>query len=174
MSDMDVVRSFGSRQCVIFSLGEEHYGVDIFQVREIIRVPQITQIPRAPGYVRGVINLRGGVIPVIDLAQRFGMEPGVSEDDRRIVVVELGEQLVGMVVDGVSEVLEIDGAHIEPPSPFITSAQSQSQAITGIAKVGDRLIILVDLEALLSGQERERLMELADAGAMVSGDPDTA
>lgn len=162
MADRDVAQTLGSRQYVIFSLADEHYGVDIFQVREIIRVPQITQIPGAPSYVRGVINLRGGVIPVIDLRQRFGMETGPGVDERRIVVAELGEQTVGMVVDGVSEVIEIDGAQIEPPSPFIMS--THAQAIEGIAKVRDRLIILLSLEALLSGQEKEQLLRLADAG----------
>lgn len=162
MADADVANTLGSRQCVVFSLDNEHYGVDIFQVREIIRVPPVTQIPGAPEYVQGVINLRGGVIPIIDLRKRFGMEAGADDGDRRIVVVELGEQTVGMVVDGVSEVLGIDAALIEPPSPFIASAHSQ--AIEGIAKLREKLIILLDLEALLSGQEKERLKQLAGGG----------
>lgn len=161
MSDMDVVRSFGSRQCVIFSLGEEHYGVDIFQVREIIRVPPVTKIPGAPEWAEGVINLRGGVIPVLDLRKRFGMPPAPKDADRRIVVVELGEQNIGIVVDGVSEVLEIESGAIEPPSPFVVPAGAS--AVWGIAKVKERLIILLDLDAVLSGEEKARLMALADA-----------
>lgn len=167
MADTDVVQTLGSRQCVIFSLENEHYGVDIFQVREIIRVPPVTHIPGAPEYVQGVINLRGGVIPIIDLRKRFGMAAHAGDDDRRIVVVELGAQTVGMVVDGVSEVLEIDAAQIEPPSPFIVSVHSH--AIQGIAKKSETLIILLDLEALLSGQEKEQLKQLASVGASQPG-----
>jgi len=115
MSEKEVAGSLESSQCVVFSLGDEWYGVDIFQVREIIRVPPVTKIPGAPYWAEGVINLRGGVIPVLDLRKRFGMPPGPEDADRRIVVVELGDQTIGIVVDGVSEVLEIEAGAIEPP-----------------------------------------------------------
>ncbi|HLS90693.1 MAG TPA: chemotaxis protein CheW [Limnochordia bacterium] len=163
MSEKEVAGSLESSQCVVFSLGDEWYGVDIFQVREIIRVPPVTKIPGAPYWAEGVINLRGGVIPVLDLRKRFGMPPGPEDADRRIVVVELGDQTIGIVVDGVSEVLEIEAGAIEPPSPFVVP--SGSGAVWGIAKVSDRLIILLDLDAVLSGEEKERLKAMADAGS---------
>src|SRR5690625_5140003 len=87
------------RQLVVFELAEETYGVDIYQVREIIRVPQVTKVPQTPDFVEGVINLRGGVIPVLDLRRRFGIASQDASDDARIVIIELGEQLVGMRVD---------------------------------------------------------------------------
>ncbi|MBO2522088.1 MAG: chemotaxis protein CheW [Clostridia bacterium] len=158
------------KQCVIFWLGKEHYGVDIFQVREIIRIPEIVKVPGAPEFVEGVINLRGGVIPVLDLRKRFGMGEAEDAEGRCIVVVELGEQTLGVIVDGVSEVLEIDDAAIEPPSPFVTPMQTG--AISGIAKVDERLIILLDLERAFSGKEREQLSTLArvDEMAPIEGD----
>lgn len=173
MADKDVAEARGSRQCVVFSIGNEHYGIDIFQVREIIRVPAVTHVPGAPDDVQGVINLRGGVIPILDLRKRFGLgDAGVREQDRRIVVVEFDEQTLGIVVDGVSEVLEIDAGAIEPPSPYVMSAHSH--AIAGIAKLGERLIILLELEALFTGHEKERLKQLADGdhGDRSPGDGD--
>lgn len=144
--------SSGRHQLVVFSLGNESYGVDIYKVREIIRVPAITPVPRTPEYVEGVINLRGGVIPVIDLRKRFGMEKGKESADRRIVVAELGSQTVGFIVDGVSEVLEVDGSEIDPPSEYVMSVDSQY--IIGIAK-REKLIILLDLEKVLDVRRRD-------------------
>ena len=142
----------GRLQLVVFSLGKESYGVDIYRVREIIRVPVITRVPRAPEYVEGVINLRGGVIPVIDLRKRFGMEKGQESADRRIVVAELANQTVGMIVDGVSEVLEVDESEIDPPSEYVITVESEY--ITGIVK-REKLIILLDLERVLEARRRE-------------------
>ena len=158
------------KQCVVFSLGEEYYGIDIFQVREIIRIPTIVKLPQAPEFVEGVINLRGGVIPVLDLRRRFGMGKAEDEAGRCIVVVELGEQTLGVIVDGVSEVLEIDEASIEPLSPYVAPAEARS--VSGIAKVGERLIILLDLEQALSWKERERLKALAQAEGLVASNGD--
>jgi len=149
-----VETALGRRQLVVFSLGQESYGVDIYRVREIIRVPAITRVPRAPGYVEGVINLRGGVIPVIDLRKRFGMEKGEVTDERRIVVAELGSQTVGVIVDGVSEVLEVNEADIDPPSEFVSTVDTKY--ITGIVKTHDKLIILLELEALLYARRDEK------------------
>ena len=109
MADKDVAEA-RDPQCVVFSIGNEHYGIDIFQVREIIRVPAVTHVPGAPDDVQGVINLRGGVIPSSTCGNGLGWVMPVREQDRRIVVVEFDEQTVGIVVDGVSEVLEIDAA----------------------------------------------------------------
>lgn len=150
------------RQLVAFELADETYGVDIYQVREIIRVPEVTRVPKAPDFVEGVINLRGGVIPVLDLRRRFGMEPLDGSDDARIIIVELGEQLVGMRVDGVSEVLRAEADQIEPPSPYIVNVESQF--VTGIARVGDKLVILVDLNLILAREEKEQLKAAVDIG----------
>lgn len=143
------------RQLVVFHLAGETYAVDIHQVREIIRVPQITKVPRTPEFVEGVINLRGNVIPVLDLRKRFGLGEGDDTSARRIIVVEMEERTIGMVVDAVSEVLRIDETLIDPPSPYIVSVNSLY--IEGIAKLDEELVILLHLDKVLSDGEKERL-----------------
>lgn len=146
------------QQLVVFELAGESYGVPIQRVREIIRVPAITKVPRTPEFIEGVINLRGGVIPVIDLSKRFGLQGERKTDDRRIIVVEMRDWTLGMIVDGVSEVLRVDPAMVEPPSPYIVTIATKYLA--GVAKVGDRLVILLDLNNVLFDDEHERLAHL--------------
>jgi purine-binding chemotaxis protein CheW len=143
------------KQLVVFDLAAEAYGVDINAVQGIIRMQTITKVPRTPDFVEGVINLRGEVIPVVDLRKRFGLKVAEETKDSRIVVVYIGEQQVGMVVDAVTEVLRISADSIEPPSPVITSADSAY--LMGIAKLEDRLITLLDLEQALSEAEKSML-----------------
>lgn len=151
-------RTGQTRQLVVFSIADEVYAVDIHQVKEIIRVPEITRVPRTPDFVEGVVNLRGSVIPVIDLRKRLGFEAGEAGREQRIVVMEMGEQTVGMIVDSVSEVLQVDVEDIEPPSPYVLSVDSQY--IVGIAKVEDRLVILLDADRVLSAEEREAMAQV--------------
>ncbi len=146
-------------QLVIFELANEVYGVDISRVQEIIRMTTITQLPRAPEFVEGVINLRGKVIPVVDLDKRFGLEMTERTKSSRIVVVDVGEHTIGMVVDAVSEVLRVPADAVEPPSPVVTTIESDY--IRGIAKLESRLIILLDLDKVLSWDEKRRLREAA-------------
>jgi len=143
------------RQLVVFQLGAEFYGVDIARVHEIIRLQTITRVPRAPALVEGVINLRGKVIPVVDLRRRFGLETSEHTRASRIVVVEIGDNVVGVIVDGVSEVLRVTGASVEPPSPVV--AGIESEYIHGIAKLDDRLVILLDLDRVLALADRRAL-----------------
>lgn len=144
------------RQMVVFELENELYGVDIHQVREIIRVPAITHVPRTPEFVEGVVNLRGTVIPILDLRKRFGFGVGGDGEDRRIVVVEMDDKTLGVIVDAVREVLLIDEEAIEPPSPYIVTVDSQY--IVGVARLEERLVILLDLNQVLSTVEREELL----------------
>src|SRR5579859_1448251 len=143
------------RQLVVFQLGAEFYGVDIARVHEIIRLQTITRVPRAPSFVEGVINLRGKVIPVVDLRRRFGLPTAEHSRASRIVVVEIGDQVVGIVVDAVSEVLRVNSASIEPPSPVVAGVDSEY--ISGIAKLPERLVILLDLDRVLAREERRAL-----------------
>ena len=147
------------RQLVVFDLSAESYGVDIGAVREIIRLQEITKVPRTPEFVEGVINLRGGVIPVIDLRKRFELTLAEETSDNRIVVVDISGQNIGVVVDAVTEVLRINSDLIEPPSSVITTAESEY--LLGIAKLDDRLIILLDLNQVLSEAEQDALEEAA-------------
>lgn len=149
-----------SRQLVVFSIADEIYGVDIHQVKEIIRVPEITRVPRTPDFVEGVVNLRGSVIPVLDLRKRFGFASGEASSDQRIVVMEVANQTVGMIVDSVSEVLQVDVEEVEAPSPYVVSVDSQY--IAGIVKLDERLIILLDADRVLSNEEREAVAQLTE------------
>lgn len=143
------------KQLVVFDLADEGYGVDIGSVREIIRMQDITQVPRTPEFVEGVINLRGKVIPVVDLRKRFGFPEADATKDTRIVVVDIGGQDIGVVVDAVTEVLRIGADAVEPPSSVITTADSEY--LLGIAKLETRLIILLDLQQALSSMDRTDL-----------------
>jgi purine-binding chemotaxis protein CheW len=146
------------RQLVVFQLGAELYGVDIARVHEIIRLQTITRVPRAPSFVEGVIHLRGKVIPVVDLRRRFGLPLADHTRATRTVVVEIGDQVVGIIVDSVSEVLRVSTATIEPPSPVV--AGIDSEYLQGIAKLPERLVILLDLDRVLAREER-RAIEVA-------------
>jgi purine-binding chemotaxis protein CheW len=139
------------RQLVVFDLVPEAYGVDIGTVREIIRVQEITHVPNAPPFVEGVINLRGKVIPVVDLRRRFGMPPVEQTNESRIVVIDIAGEDIGVMVDAVSEVLRIAEETVETASSIITTADSYY--IQGIAKLGQRLIILLDLGKTLSQRD---------------------
>jgi purine-binding chemotaxis protein CheW len=143
-------------QLVTFSIGDEEFGVDILKVQEIIRMMEITRVPRAPDFVEGVINLRGKVIPIIDLRKRFGLVARGHDKHTRIIVIEINMMIVGFVVDSVSEVLRIPSSTVEPPPPVVSGMESEY--ISGVGKLEDRLLILLDLDRLLSHEERETLL----------------
>ena len=142
-------------QLVTFSIGEEEFGVDILSVQEIIRMMDITKVPRAPDFVEGVINLRGKVIPIIDLRRRFGLSTRDHDKHTRIIVIEINNMIVGFVVDSVSEVLRIPASTVEPPPPVVSGLESEY--ISGVGKLEDRLLILLDLDRLLSHEEAQTL-----------------
>ena len=142
-------------QLVIFSLADEYYGLDISDVEGIINMQAITTLPQAPAFVVGVTSLRGKVLPVVDLRKRFGLPQEDASKDTRIIVVDVAGAIVGMVVDAVSEVMNVPVEAIEPPSSLVTTVDSDF--IKGIAKVEERLVILLDLAKLLTAGE---LMEL--------------
>jgi len=130
-----------------FYLAREEYGVDVKQVQEIRRVTEITSVPRAPEFVRGVINLRGRILPVLDLKRRLALGEVVVDRAARIVVVRVKNRLLGLLVDGASQVLKLPVSQIEPAPEEVV--QKGGDYIRGVAKLDDRLIILVDLERLL-------------------------
>lgn len=146
-------------QLVSFNIGEEEFGVDILKVQEINRMVEVTRVPNAPEYVDGVINLRGKVIPIIDLRRRFGMPRKEKDKNSRIIVVELTGKVLGFVVDAVSEVLRIPGSVTEPPPAII--AGIKAEYITAIGKLENRLLILLDLERVLTADEHDELRKVA-------------
>lgn len=145
---MDAAKELGQdeRQLVVFSLAGEAYGVDIERVQEIIRLQNITHVPRTPPYVNGVINLRGKIVPVVDLRRRLALPCSDLSEESRIVVVKVEESTIGMIVDAVNEVYRVDGSRIEPISPFIVSVNTDY--LLGIVRSDDRLIVLIDLDAV--------------------------
>jgi purine-binding chemotaxis protein CheW len=146
-------------QLVSFKIGDEEFGVDILKVQEINRMVEVTRVPNAPEYVDGVINLRGKVIPIVDLRRRLGMPRKEHSKDTRIVVVELNGKITGFVVDAVSEVLRIPRSVTEPPPSIV--AGIEAEYITAVGKLEDRLLILLDLERIFSAQETQQLKAVA-------------
>lgn len=138
-------------QLVTFGIGEEEFGIDILKVQEIIRTMAITKVPNSPPYVEGVINLRGKVIPVIDLRSRFDMEYRNHDSHTRIIVLQIHGMIVGFVVDEVSEVLRIQSNTVEPPPPVVSGIESEY--IKGVGKLDNRLLILLDLDKLIPIEE---------------------
>ncbi|MBI5886830.1 MAG: chemotaxis protein CheW [Deltaproteobacteria bacterium] len=142
-------------QLVTFRLGNEEFSLDILRVQEIIRHMDLTRVPRTPDFVEGVINLRGRVIPVLDLRKRFGLPAGERTHETRIIVVDVDDKTVGFKVDAVSEVLRIPADTVEPPPQLVTSIESDY--IKGVGKLDGRLLILLDVSKILSRSEKDAL-----------------
>lgn len=140
-------------QLVSFSLAQEEYGVDVLKVREIIRMPVITRVPNTPHYVVGVINLRGKVIPIIAMRKRFSLQDADFDKQTRIMVMDMDGELMGFIVDAVSEVIRISGAEIQP-SPAVVSSGIDQECIAGVVNQADRLLVLLNLEKMFSPEEK--------------------
>lgn len=153
MAEDTKAKALTETQLVVFDLASEFYGVDIGDVREIIRMQTVTRVPGAPPFVEGVINLRGKVVPVVDLRKRLHLQVAEETKESRIVVVDIGGRDVGVIVDGVTEVLRIPLSSVEPPTAMITNVDSDY--LKGIAKLESKLIILLDLNKVLSTIELE-------------------
>lgn len=145
------------RKLLTFLLGREEYALDILSVREIIGLLEITRVPRLPPFVRGVINLRGKIVPVIDLRLKFGLEGVQDTKETCIIVVDLAELLMGVVVDKVSEVVDLAESEIEETPTF--GVRVDTQFIVGIGKTKGRVIILLDIAKVITSQEFRLLAE---------------
>ncbi len=148
----DQAEHSGTSQLVSFRLGQEEYGFEITRVREIILMGELTKIPQAPEYIKGVINLRNMVIPIVDLRCRFGLPQTAATEQTRIMVVNVAGKTIGIVVDAVSEVLRIAADQIAPPPA--TVAGLGREYLTGLVKQGQRLLILLDIDRIF-GQEEQ-------------------
>ena len=146
-----------------FRIGRETFGVPIGLVHEIVRVPDITAVPDSPGYVEGVINLRGKIVSVVDLRKRFGEKEIVAGKKNRILVAEVSGKMVGLIVDAASEVIKLPEAEIDPPPSVFE--EGELNYVTGVGKLKGRLIILVDLSKILQKGELRRLTEIAEQTA---------
>jgi purine-binding chemotaxis protein CheW len=149
-----------------FRVGRETFGVPIGLVHEIVRVPDITNVPDSPGYVEGVINLRGKIVSVVDLRKRFGEKTITAHKKNRILVAEVDGKMVGLIVDAASEVIKIPESEVDvPPSVF---EEGELNYVTGVGKLHGRLVILIDLSKILQKGELRRLEEVASQTAAAS------
>lgn len=159
---MEVLASSGEiLQLVTFTLGSEEYAVNILKVQEINRMSEIAKVPNAPPFVEGVINLRGKVIPVVNLRQRFGLSGKGADDKSRIVIMDIQGITIGVMVDAVSEVLRIPANTVEEAPPMAT--EIGTEFIQGIAKLDERLIILIDMDRLIEKSEGAVMLDAAKA-----------
>ena len=148
------------RQLVVFQLAGGSFGLDIQNVREINRLTEVTPIPTAPDYVEGIMNLRGAVVPVVNLRLRFGLEKSEVTKDSRIVVIESNNNVLGLVVDQVSEVLRLPSSEVESADNMATGGVNVD-CIAGVGKVGERLILLLAPDKLFTAEEQAELAEIA-------------
>lgn len=144
-------------QLVSFRLAQEEYGIEITKVQEIILMGEITRVPQTPEYIKGLINLRSTVIPIVDLRRRFGLPEAEPTEETRIMVVNVSGRTIGIIVDAVSEVLRISGEQIAPPPP--TVAGLGREYLTGLVKLEHRLLILLDIDKIL-GREEAGVLDL--------------
>lgn len=136
-------------QLVAFKLNKEEYGVSILYVQEIKRLTEITRVPYTPDFIKGVMNLRGSVLPVIDLKKRLGLAESPYSEDTRIIIVKIDEISIGMIVDSVTEVLEIEPDHIEAPEAVVDSNDAGNNFISGVGNLDNRLIIMLNLNEII-------------------------
>ncbi len=147
-----------------FRVGAETFGVPITCVHEIVRVPEITSVPDSPAFVEGVINLRGKIVSVVDLRKRFGEKDATRNKKNRVIVVDSEGKLVGLIVDSASEVMKIPQSEIEPPPRVL--GDGDMGYVTGVGKLKDRLIILVDLNRVLQRGDLAKATDLSEALAV--------
>jgi len=140
-------------QLVSFNLDQEEYGVDVLKVREIIRMPVITRVPNTPRYVEGVINLRGKVVPIICMRKKFGLFESENDKQTRIMVMDMEGELMGFIVDAVTEVIRISGSEIQP-SPAMVAGGIDQECIAGVINQAERLLVLLNLEKMFSRDEK--------------------
>ena len=168
---MSVASITDTKQYLTFQLGEEVFAVDVFHVREILEFTTVTKVPRTPDYMRGVINLRGGVVPVLDMRLRFGLSQTEKTVDTCIIVVEVffedESTVIGALVDSVQEVLELEPDQIEP-APRI-GTQLKTEFIKGMGKRDDRFIILLDIDKIFSCEELTMAQEVEEESLKKAG-----
>ena len=140
-----------SFQIVCFKIGHEEYGIDILQVQEILKLPRVTKIPKSIDYIMGVMDLRGKVIPIVDLSKKFKIEAAKVSDSNRAIVVDIGGKQVGLGIDSVSHVIKVNSSDIEPPPPVVKGISGKY--IVGIAKLEDGFIVILDISKIFLTEE---------------------
>ena len=142
-----------STNLVTFRLGSGEYAIDIMQAKEIIKMEKITLIPNAPDFVEGVINLRGNIIPIIDLKKRFNLEETEGDKNTGIIIVKIEDVDMGIIIDSISKVVSIANSDIQPPPPMLSGIGQKY--IKGVGKLEDKLLVVLDLEKLFTTDEED-------------------
>ncbi len=142
---------FSSLQIVCFKIGSEEYGIDILQVQEILKLPKVTKLPKSKDYIMGVIDLRGKVLPIVDLSRRFDIESDKITENSRAIVVNIGGKRVGLGIDSVSHVIKVNANEVEPPPAVVRGISGKY--IIGVAKVDDGFVVILDINQLFSSEE---------------------
>jgi purine-binding chemotaxis protein CheW len=155
------------KQLISFTVGAEEYGIELLRVKEVIRMRQITWLPKAPACVKGIINLRGDVIPIVDLRDRFGLKSIEHTAMTRVIVVEVDGRHVGMTVDSASQVVRVPADQFDPPPPMM--GEAARDFITGVGKIDGKLIIMIDAERILSIDEMNEI-----SGSLAASEPEPA
>ncbi|WIV10506.1 chemotaxis protein CheW [Proteiniborus sp. MB09-C3] len=143
------------KQYVVFNLGKEEYGIDIMNVTEIVQCQDSVKVPNSPKFIEGITNYRGKVIPIICLKKKFGMEDSTRDANTRIIVINLNDKQIGFLVDEASQTVRLDDSNIDPTPDII--AGIERKYITGVGKLENRLIILIDLEKVLTDDDKEKI-----------------
>ena len=146
-------------QLVSFSLGAEEYAVEVLKVREIIRMTSITHVPNTPSSIEGIINLRGKVIPIVSLRNRFCMSDSDNDQHTRIIVMDIAGKLMGFIVDAVSEVIRISSGEIQPP-PAMVGGGNDQEFICGVIHHADQLLLMLQLDRMFTSDEQEAFAEM--------------
>ncbi|WP_438446915.1 chemotaxis protein CheW [Gorillibacterium sp. sgz5001074] len=145
---------------IVFALANEEYGIEVEKVKTIERMMPMTRVPKTYDFIKGVINLRGVVVPVLDLRGRFGLPESEYTDNTRIVIIAVNEMEVGMIVDSANDVIDVDTDQIQDPPEIVGGVRAKY--LRGVAKVGDRLLVLLNLKEVLSKGEIIKLEELEE------------
>lgn len=151
MNEKKESASFSSMQIVCFKIGHEEYGVDILQVQEIYKLPKVTKLPKSVHYIKGVIDFRGRVMPIVDLSEKFGIDSYGDTEDSRAIVVDIAGKLIGLAIDSVSHVVKVDKNDLEPPPPVVKGISGKY--IVGIAKLEDGFVVVLDINRIFSKEE---------------------
>lgn len=152
----------GETQLVVFTMEEEEFACTIHNVREVVKMLKITPLPRSLDFVEGVINMRGEVLPVIDLRKRFGLPDAERTDESRIIIVEVEDRLVGLTVDSVTEVIRLANEQIQEAPDQV--AGQKTNLITGVGKIDKRMLIILNLDKILTTEEQIALTDISRAG----------
>lgn len=161
-SDKELANDNHGHEYLIFRLGSEEYGIEILKVQEIRGYDRVTRIANSPNFIAGVTNLRGAIVPIVDLRVKFQLNSAEINESTVVIVLNLGDRIVGIVVDGVSDVLSLDAAQIKPAPDF--SVTLSTEYLLGLGALDERMLILVDIEKLLNSEEIalvEKMVELA-------------